>query len=96
MQTEETQRYVYQNWDDVAKKFTPEVYNCTHSERCTPVKISEIIVPLMNKTNYFVEYSIQMFPEGFHCNNLTASLIYLNDSYKWEEVQSFPSSDFIY
>ena len=47
----------------------------------------------MNRTYFFIEYPENRFND-FDCNNLTAELIYLNESYKWEAVQEYPSSSF--
>lgn len=48
----------------------------------------------MNHTYFFIEYPEIWFNE-FNCYNLTAQLVYLNQSYKWEVVQEYPSSAFI-
>jgi len=48
----------------------------------------------MNLTNFFVEFPESKFTE-FNCKNLSATLIYLNQSYKWEVIKVFDSSEFL-
>jgi len=74
---EETQRYEYKVWDEATQTFSVQPSPCIHAEICTPVSIKDMIVPLMNRTYFFIEYPEISFEE-FNCNNLSAQLIYLN------------------
>jgi hypothetical protein len=68
---EETQRYEYKVWDEVTQTFSVQPSQCIHADTCTPVTIKDIIVPLMNRTYFFIEYPEASFSE-FNCDNLTA------------------------
>ena len=68
---EETQRYEYKVWDEATQTFSLEPSKCIYADKCSNVTIKDIIVPLMNRTYFFVEYPEARFSE-FNCNNLTA------------------------
>jgi hypothetical protein len=51
------QRYEYTDWNQTTNQFSViKPTPCEHESECINITIKDIIVPLMNLTNFFVEF----------------------------------------